>query len=995
MYLNCHSHFSFRYGTLSVLDLLDMAEMYQQESIALTDINNTSACLNFVRLAKGRGIKPVLGVDFRNGVKQQFVLLAKNNLGFEQINKYLSSFLHQKLVIPSRAENITNTFAIYPFASYKNELIALRDDEFIGVSLGELNQLSFSSWRNHLEQIVLLQPVSFQHKRSYNIHRLLRAIDSNCLLSKLPAEEVGNYSERMYPAEKIEDALKYFPQIVKNTNRIMAACSIDFTFKKGGKAINNNKSFFTSGKVEDQRLLKNLCEEGLHYRFPKLEERENVRARVQKELKLICSQGFETYFLICWDMLCFARLKGFFYVGRGSGANSLVAYLLRITDVNPVKLDLYFERFLNPYRESPSDFDMVFSWRDRNQVIDYLFEKYGKNHQIALLATYNTFTKRSLLRALGKVFGVPKAEIDQLFFGKMPEKQAATHDFIHFIYTYAAYMGGLPSHLSIHAGGVIIAERSVYHYSATSMPPKAYPLLQFDMVHAENIGLYKLDVLSQRGLGKIKDTLNLIKKRGKTKVIDLHNIESFLSDKSIKQLIKKGETMGCFYIESPAMRMLLRKLEVDNYLALVAASSIIRPGVAQSGMMQTYILRAKGKDEGWQKRTPKILREIMPDTYGVMVYQEDVIKVAHHFGRLTLGEADLLRRGMSGKFRSRESFELVHQKFFNNAIEKGYEKELVAEVWRQIESFAAYAFTKGHSASYAVESFQCLYLKAHFPIEFMVAVVNNGGGFYHREIYLNEAKRLGAELMLPCINKSEWLTSLHGENKIYLGFSFLKDIEEKTMLVILEDRKLNDCFKNLEDFINRCLISKQQLLILLQAEAFRFTGLSKEVLLWQYQLYFSTARKSKTQGTLFSISSRKVKLPTLDKMADEVFYRQLELFGFSLISPFEMLKNSKLLTLVAKDLCDYIGKLVRIVGYLVTAKNSKTKYGERMQFGTFIDAKGGWIDTVHFPKTVQRYPFKAKACYLIEGKVKEEFGYLTVEVYRQETLAYRLSAPIN
>ncbi len=990
MYLNCHSVFSFRYGTMKAIELLDKAKELDFSTLALTDINNTSAALNFVREANLREMKPILGIDFRNGTEQCFIGIAKNNQGFQELNSYLSHFLHHRKTIPKRADNFKNCFIIYPFQQYRSHFIPLKEEEFLGLSLADFKQLPFSTWSNHLDKLVLLQPVTIYSKRSYNIHRLLRAIDQNTLLSKLDAKECCSIYDHFYNKEQIGQALEAYPQIEENTNFLLEECTIDFAFKGNQKsaAINQNKKHYTQSKEEDGALLQQLCEENLSYRYPDEGQHPKVRERLQKELELIQGQGFESYFLINWDMLRFAREQGFFYVGRGSGANSIVAYLLRITDVDPVKLDLYFERFINPYRENPPDFDIDFSWKDRDTITDYLFEKYGPQGQIALMATYNTFTHRSLYRELGKVFGLPKAEIDALAMDRVIERRP--DEYLALIYKYANYMEGIPSHLSVHAGGVIISEKPIHYFSATTIPPKGYPLVHFDMVHAEDAGLYKYDILSQRGLGKIKDALDLALQSKRLEAIDIHQINQFTQDPKINDLLKEGKAMGCFYIESPAMRMLLKKLKVDNYLGLVAASSIIRPGVAKSGMMRQYILRSQSESDAWKADTPEIMRELMAETYGVMVYQEDVIKVAHYFAGLSLGEADMLRRGMSGKFRSRAEFAKVKQKFFDNCKEKGYADELTAEVWRQTESFAGYAFSKGHSASYAVESYQSLYLKAYHPMQFILGVLNNGGGFYSTEMYFHEARMMGAQLEAPCVNYSNNLSVLVGEKTIYMGFYLVRDLEQKTALALVKERKVGGDYKSLSDFIHRLPISVEQLRLLIRAGAFRFTKKSKQELLWESYRILGNKKKASINRSLFQEGGREFQIPNLDELQYEDAFDQMELFGFSLCSPFDLLANIPNGIVSANEIMNHLGKNIRVLGYLVTVKNTKTTDGKLMQFGTFVDRFGDWIDTVHFPPVVGRFPFRGKGCYLLVGKVVEEFGYATIEVCEMTKLDYVL-----
>ena len=347
--------------------------------------------------------------------------------------------------------------------------------------------------------------------------------------------------------------------------------------------------------------------------------------------------------------------RDFFFVGRGSGANSIVAYCLQITDVDPIELDLYFERFLNPSRSSPPDFDLDFSWKDRDEIIDYVFKRYGREH-VCLLGSYTTFQSKAILRELGKVFGLPKEEIDQLDKGNLKDDKIQRQ-----IEYYGNLLRNFPNHLSIHAGGMLISELPIYHYTATELPPKNFYTSQIDMFLAEKIGLFKLDVLSQRGLGHIKETLDIVKKN-KQVSINIHDIECFKKDPMLAAQIRKADTIGCFYIESPGMRQLLKKLECDDYLTLVAASSIIRPGVAQSGMMKQYIYRFHHPDD-FDYLHPK-MKELLEETFGVMVYQEDVIKVAHHFGGLDLEEADVLRRAMSGKYSGRKQFEDYQNQVF-------------------------------------------------------------------------------------------------------------------------------------------------------------------------------------------------------------------------------------------------------------------------------------------------------------------------------------------
>ncbi len=978
MFLNCHSYYSLRYGSIAVRELLELGQQHGASCLALTDINSTSACLDFIRLSSEFQIRPILGVDFRKDLNQHFVMLAKNNIGFENINHYLSKFLHrrkgnEKMEIPPRAKQLSDTFVIYPFASFEGN--ALAENEFLGIRLTDINRLKFSPWRNRQDKLVVLHTVSFQNKKGFNTHRLLRAIDNNTLLSKLPISEQGSEKDVFLSEENLRKAFSKFPEIIKNTEKLLDACRISFDFSEG---TSNNQKSYTANEDLDFRLLKKLAYAGIPYRYKRLGER--VLNRIEKELEVIRQKGYVSYFLINWKILKYARSKGYFYVGRGSGANSIIAYLLRITDVDPVELDLYFERFINLYRKNPPDFDIDFSWQDRDDIIEFVFKRFKHT---ALIAVYNTFKYRASVRELGKVFGLPKEEIDVLSKGDFQFDRL--DKLSQLVIIYGKYIEEFPNYLGIHAGGILISEKPIHTYTATFMPPKGFATTQFDMVVAEDIGLYKFDILSQRGLGKIKDAVKIAHyNHPNLPPIDIHDINRFKKDKAIKNLLRNADAIGCFYVESPAMRMLMRKLQVDDYLGLVAASSVIRPGVAKSGMMREYILRYRHPER--RKDAHPILLDIMPETYGVMVYQEDVIKVAHHFGGLNLGEADMLRRGMSGKYRSKEEFQKVKDSFFENCKNAGRSETLTAEVWRQIESFAGYAFAKGHSASYAVESYQSLFLKAYFPLEYMVATLNNGGGFYSTEFYVHEARMKGGNILPPCINRRFNETIIDGKD-IYLGFGFLQSLNSETIARIISERQRNGDFEDLNDFLERVSIGMEQAVILIKINAFRFTKRNKRELLWETHMRIRKVAVEENTYSLFKSPTVHYKTPSLPNTVLEDAFDEIELLGFPLCNPFDLLLEPSKNPLQASELQKHIGKYVTIEGYLVTAKKTRTTKGDIMYFGNFIDREGHFIDTVHFPNTARQYRFRGKGVYAITGKVMEEFDCISIEVSKMERLA--------
>lgn len=980
MYLNCHTYYSLRYGTFSVEALCELAVKNGVKNLTLTDINNTSGCLSLIKIAGNYGINPLIGVDFRNGVEQQYVGIAKNNKGFLQLNEHLSQHLHIQKDFEKDAPVLPDCFVIFPFEKVvADKKTDFRENEFIGVSVENIGKLRFSEIKKMKEKLVILQSVSFRSKKDYNAHRLLRCIDLNTLLSKLPQSEQGKMSDKMIASEEIEAHFTEFPHILKNTQRIIDSCKLDFSFQKN--SINQNLQVFGESIEADEQRLRELTYERLHKRYPNANE--EVHARVEKELKAIIGLKFTSYFLINLDIVEYAKSQKFPFIGRGSGANSIVAYILGITNVDPIELNLFFERFINAFRNSPPDFDIDFSWKDRNAVTAYIFSKYKNS---ALMGTYVTFKRKAVARELGKVFGLPKENIDKLSDGYFSYNHL--DELEKLVLRYSSLIEGFPNYLSVHSSGIVILQKSVYNFAATFLPPKGFRTIQIDMNISEDVGIHKFDILAQRGLPKITDAIEIIKQNQPNAYIeDIDNVDVFKKDPKLNQLLKVGDCMGVFYIESPAMRGLLTKLQTDDYLGLVAASSIIRPGVANGGMKQEYILRHREPER--RKQAHPIIYEILKETYGIMVYQEDVLKIAHSFAGLTFDEADVLRRGMSGKKASKGKIAGIEKKFRENCKTKNYPKELVEEVWTQIQSFAGYAFPKGHSASYAVESYQSLYLKCYFPLEFMVAALNNGGGFYDVETYVQEIKKCSGNVHPPCINKSDHPTVIYGKD-IYLGLGYIKELELKTVQRILENKQFFGEFKSFEDFIDRVPISVEQLAILIKIDAFRFTGIDKHHLLWKAHFKLNKSRTKTNQPLLFKPQHKDFELPELQYSFLVEAYDQMELLGFSLFNHFSLLKNPMRPSTKAAELHKYVGRNIIMYGDMINYRSVRTVQNRYMTFGTLFDDNADIFDIVMFPNVADKYPIRSKGIYLCYGKVIDELGYLSLNVEkieRQETLS--------
>lgn len=971
MYLNSHSYHSLRYGTIPLADLVQNAVDFGVKAMALTDINTITGIYDFITACKSAGIKPIAGMELRQDNRLLFISLAKNSKGIGEICRFLTHHNLEAIPLPDFAPDLKENFIIYPVENIPS---SLKDHEFIGIHPEQLNLLYKKEWKQRIDKMVVLQPVTYRTKKEFNLHKILRAIDTNTLLSKLKEEDYCKPSEYMRPLDELKNSFAEYPTILANTDMITENCHFDFDF-----SVPKNKKHYTGNKESDKEFLTKLAREGLMKRYGLMHEQ--AFKRMERELKVIDELNFSAYFLITWDIVRYSMSQGLMHIGRGSGANSIVAYCLGITDICPLELDLYFERFLNLNRKSPPDFDIDWSWQDRDKILEYIFERFGREH-VAFCGTIVEFKYRSIFREVGKVFGLPKEELDEL--ATKPIQHHDTNRIARLVQEYGQMLEKYPNMRSMHSCGILISEEPITNYSALEMPPKGFPIVQFDMHIAENIGLEKFDILSQRGIGHINDAVALVERNQGIKV-NIRDTSLSKNEALANEFLSKGHTIGCFYIESPAMRGLLRRLKCDNYKTLVAASSIIRPGVAQSGMMKEYIFRHNYPDKF--EYFHEVFKEQLGETYGIMVYQEDVIKIALHYGGLDPADGDILRRAMSGKGRSKEALQRVKNKYFECCAQRGHPIQLSREVYRQIESFAGYSFCKAHSASYAVESYQSLYLKVYYPLEFMVAVINNQGGFYRTEVYVHEAKISGGILHTPCVNKSEYHTTLYDKD-IYLGFMHLRSLETGIAHAIVTERQKNGEYKSLEDFIKRIPLGIEAIQILIFIGAFSFTGLSKNELLIKARLLLINFKPQNRMPALIETPAKEFRLPDLKRSPFEDAFDEIELLGFPVsCSPFDLLQTKFRGGVRADDLTKHHKKTVRMLAYLISRKHVPTKRGE-MYFGTWIDLDGNYFDTAHFPDCLKEYPFQGGGCYLLLGTVEVDYHFPTITIQKMAKMPF-------
>jgi DNA-directed DNA polymerase III PolC len=1018
VHLHVHSHFSFLAGTLSIERIITHAVNKGYQALALTDTNNVSGIMEFYAACRKAGIKPIPGAEFRlQGIAA--VALARSWKGYQEICSVLSRLV--EYAPPARIlesnEDATEDGGALPetdgalsilatllVEGLSGEVVLLTSHvpllDILAVDCRatlyvELIKADEARWPTLLEaasrlrrKVIATNDVYFGEAGGRRLHTALRAIAGNLTLGTLNQKALAPEENFFIGEEEFRDWFRRIPGALQAREDVIA--TVDVQFDTTSCKFASYPDIPDSGK---SIRLRALTEAGLRERYPH-GSNEAVQ-RMNKELDIIARLGFTDYFLVAWDLIRYARFRGYPYVGRGSGANSIVAYCLRITNVDPVALDLFFERFLNPERRSPPDFDIDFSWRDRDDVIAYALSKYGHD-RTAMICTISTFNPRGALRESGKILGFSSSEIKEVT--SMLPGYGSRYDFRDPAGPFRRRFGPLlssphgatwvriatalldfPNHYGIHSGGVILAPDALHRYTATQIAPKGVRITQQDMFSMEDWRLEKLDILSIRGLGVFEDSMQEIKRRSGV-LPPIHDYAIACEDARTKEIMRKGETVGCFYVESPAMVQLLKKLRTDTFEMLTAASSIIRPGVAQSGMMQAFIERHH--DASRIDPPHPAMADLLRSTYGVMVYQEDVIKVAHFIGKLSLGEADLLRRAMSGKMRSREALRALRHTFFDGCAREGIEESVSREIWRQMESFAGYSFCKAHSASYAVLSFQEAWLKAHYPALFLCAVLNNQGGYYRPEVYIQEARRLGIAVLLPDVNTSEELHTCPNDRTIQLGFLHIKDCTAQSRAALLRERRERGRYTSFEDFLWRSAAGFEDTCILVRCGACDTFAEKRAAMLVRAKLHFNRQRgRGETEALRFEQPLFESELARLaDYTPEQIAGIEMETFSYTvsthILSHF---REALVDTVKSTELHLHIGSRVSVGGWMIAAKLSRTKKGERMMFINLDDAEGR-IDVVLFPRCFDSYSHLLRSAgpFIIRGRVKQEYNVLNI-----------------
>ena len=1070
IHLHVHSHYSLLCGASSPEELAARAARLDFPALAQTDLNNLHGSVEFQKACAEKGLRAIHGVEITDDRplgsdpvrlvarslapgRPRAVLLARDEAGYAALCRLvtlrqvrpdfsllreLPGFLAAEggtLFCLTDSLEVLEAVAAAAAREGAGDLAAFTSGALrvllpaVGGQLGPVYRRLrlLAAWAQaHRLPVAAGGDVHAACPEDMDRQRLLSSMRVLSTLERVPAECCAPQGAWLRPAALMHELFDEFPGACRETEALADQCRFQHKLGKW-----RYPEFpLPAGETTESYLWK-LCFDGLQKRYRQVTSR--AMSRLQEEIQVVEKLGFAGYFLIVWDIVRYAAGQGMPTLGRGSAANSLISYLLGITHVDPLKHDLYFQRFLNPERLSPPDIDLDFGWKDRDQVLEYVYDRYGRD-RTAMICNINRFSTRSGFREAAKCRGYGDRELSKvtrrLPWGVLDDPQTALarrpesaglpvdREPYRSLLVQARDLDRRPRHLGIHAGGIVIADRPLTDLFPLQWARKGILISQLDMYSVEDLGLVKIDLLAQRGISVVADAARAVSENCGV-AVDLSKVPD--EDPATRRLMREGRTMGCFYVESPGMKALLTKLKADTFPVVVAASSVIRPGPSDSGMSRSFVLRHLGKE---RPTLPHPSLGFLNETYGVMIYQEDVMRTLSAVAGLSLAEADVMRRAMSFKGDPR-AFLAMEDRFLEGARQSMSEgrtpavpEETLRELWRQLASFAGYAFCKAHSASYAVLSFQAAWLKAHHPAEFMAAVLSNGGGFYSVSAYLEEARRLGLEIKLPDINHSRDVFTGR-ERQLRIGLQQVHGMSRRSLDALLDERAAGGFFISLGNLLERVPpLAENEVENLIRCGACDGFELTRPELLWRHALLRKSVQKERQQrgrqegrradprqlasgpgqhnvtvqtATLFPVGgtapgggSAVSLVPAIpdyspsEKLQQEMEVLHLTATGHPVAALRPWLQEQGVVP--AGDLPGWAGRRVKVAGNLITAKSASVKKsGQPMKFLTLED-ETGLCEVTLFPAVYARYGARllSRGPYLVTGLVEDDHGSITV-----------------
>ena len=1041
-HLHVHTEYSLLDGSSKIKELVARAKELGMDSLAITDHGVMYGVIDFYRAAKDAGIKPIIGCEIYVSPGSRFeketghnedryyhlVLLAENDKGYHNLMKIVSKGFTEGYyykprvdyeVLEQYSEGIIALSACLAGEVQKylarnmydeacksalryqkifgkgNFFLELQDHGIDMQKKVNMDLLRMSSGLGI--ELVATNDIHYIYDTDYEAHDILLCIQTG---KKVMDEDRMRYEGGQYYLKSEEEMRALFPyalQAIDNTAKIAARCNVEIEF--GVRKLPKYqvpKEFWDSEEEEGEaswRYLHHLCYEGLNRRYGS--EKPELTERLDYELSVIRNMGFIDYFLIVWDFINYAKTNGIMVgPGRGSAAGSIVAYTLAITDIDPLKYDLLFERFLNPERVSMPDIDVDFCYERRGEVIDYVVSKYGKDN-VAQIVTFGTLAAKGVIRDVGRVLDMPYAQVDAiakmipkelnitidkaLKMNPLLKKEYDENSQIKYLIDMSKRLEGLPRHTSMHAAGVLISQKAVDEYVPLSRSSDGTITTQYIMTTLEELGLLKMDFLGLRTLTVIQDAVNLVKKN-KGVTINLHDID--YNDKQVLDYIGTGKTDGIFQIESAGMKSFMKELKPESLEDIIAGIALYRPGPMD--FIPKY-LKGKNDRDSITYDCPQ-LEPILKTTHGCIVYQEQVMQIVRDLAGYTLGRSDLLRRAMSKKKQAvmeKERKNFVYgneEEGVDGCIKRGIDEATANKIYDEMIDFAKYAFNKSHAAAYGVVSYQTAYLKYYYPVEFMASlltsVIDNSSKVIE---YVQTCKGMGIDILPPDINQSERNFTAQG-GAIRYGLSALKSIGKAMVDQLVSERNARGPFQNLQEFLERiseCDLSKRIVESLIKAGALDCLEGNRRQKMMIYTSIMDNISQSKKkmmagQMSLFDIvddelkSDFEIKFPKVNEFSkQELLAFEKEVIGLYVSGhPLEEYQNmwkknitrtsldfqlnDEDETAVADNAREIIGGIISEVTVKVTKQNSV------MAFVTIEDLYGT-VEVLVFPKLYEKY----------------------------------------
>lgn len=951
--LTCRSFYSLLRAPVSVRRWVEKAAEYGYGAVALADVNSLAGVVDLYKAARSVEVQPIVGVEILTE-RQRAILLAENRTGYGNLCRIITAChldvdfdLREQLQSDSRG-----VLCICNQAALLTQLRMLLDRESLFAGCRSPRDVAFAAV--HDVEPVVWSNAAWLEDKDVEIAKTLARIRSLSVTGPGPDDSFGVGT--LLPVAQIEERFSDGPRAQANADKIVDRCN--FRLLTGAPIL--PRARLAHGATSARELAR-LCHRGLAQRYQPVSK--EIIKRLEYELATIEKNGFSDYFLVVYEIVSFAKQQGIPVEVRGSAAGSLVSHVLGFTRVCPIENKLYFERFMNPGRTDCPDIDIDLCWRRRDEVIRFCYEHWGFDH-VAMVCNVNRYRRRGAVRDAGRALGLTPAEINQLSrAGKIKRTSP--------VYRLAEQLVGIPRHLGVHCGGIVVTPGPVSHVAPLERANKGVIITQYDKDAAEAIGLVKIDLLGNRSLSTVKEAIQIIGAghSGGDICFDSH-------DERTARMLSAGDSLGVFQSESPGMRQLLRGLKVKSKKDLAIALSLIRPGPASGGMKAAFIERhVHGKPFAYLH--PK-LAELLGDTYGVMLYQEDVMRIAVEVAGYTVADADRFRSEVSKKVPAAR-LQTQYLDFVRaRAARAGIDRQTAERIWEEILRFAAYSYCKAHATVYAHIAWETAYLKAHYPTEFYCSLLNNHHGMYPLRVYVWDAKRHGIRVLPPHVNDSEIEWSVRGR-AMRAGLNVLKGLSHTTATRIVEQRCVR-AFRDIDDLRRRVTFRRPELQNLIHVGACDGLGATRPLML--SRLHF--ARRDPGQGLLFDIYCDCVtgRLPDYDRIAR--LKAELDTTGMSFSLHPAVLLSGRYLPAIklakTQTSASLLGRRATVAGFVAAARKARTSDGRVMGFVTLEDATG-LAEVSFFPDRIELY--RGICSYggpvWVRGKVTEHLSSFAVE----------------